>query len=71
MKRKRITLNDTVDQLLKEGFSDVLVDACGLWVRQPDNVKARYGKLFVSYVDRTYDGHIAFVEVERPSACFL
>lgn len=71
MRRKRITLNDMVDQLLKEGFSDVLVDACGLWVRQPDNVKARYGKLFVSYVDRTYDEHIAFVEVERPSACFL
>ena len=71
MRRKRITLNDTVDQLLKEGFSDVLVDTCGLWIRQPDNVKDRYGKLFVSYVDRTYDEHIAFVEVERPSECFL
>ena len=71
MRRKRITLNDTVDQLLKEGFSDVLVDTCGLWVRQPDNVKARYGKLFVSWVDRTYDEHVAFVEVERTSAWFL
>ena len=71
MRRTRITLHDMVDQLLKEWFSDVLVDTCGLWIRQPDNVKARYGKLFVSYVDRTYDKHIAFVEVERPSACFL
>lgn len=71
MRRKRITLNDTVDQLLKEGFSDVLVDTCGLWIRQPDSVKARYGNLFVGYVDRTYDEHIAFVEVERPSAWFL
>ena len=71
MRRKRITLNNMVDQLLKEGFSDVLVDTCGLWVRQPDNIKARYGNLFVSYVDRTYDEHIAFVEVERPSARFL
>ncbi len=71
MRRKRITLNDTVDQLLKEGFSDVLVDACGLWVRQPDSVKARYGKLFVRYVDRTYDDHTAFVEVEYPALWFL
>lgn len=71
MRRKRITLNDMVDQLLKEGFSDVLVDTCGLWIRQPDNVKARYGKLFVGYVDRIYDEHIAFVEVERPAAWFL
>lgn len=71
MRRKRITLNDMVDQLLKEGFSDVLVDACGLWVRQPDNVKYRYGQLFVGYVDRTYDEHIAFVEVELPSAGFI
>ena len=71
MRRKQITLHDMVDQLLKEGFSDVLVDTCGLWVRQPDNVKARYGKLFVSYVDRTYDEHIAFVEVEYPALWFL
>ena len=71
MIRKRITLNDMVDQLLKEGFSDVLVDACGLWVRQPDSVKYRYGQLFVGYVDRTYDEHIAFVEVELPSAGFI
>lgn len=71
MRRKRITLNDMVDQLLKEGFSDVLVDTCGLWVRQPDNVKARYGKLFVGYVDKTFDEHIAFIEVERPTGCFL
>lgn len=71
MRRKRITLNDTVDQLLKEGFSDVLVDACGLWVRQPDGVKARYGTLFVRYVDRSYDDYIAFVEVEYPALWFL
>lgn len=71
MRRKRITLNDMVDQLLKEGFSDVLVDTCGLWVRQPDNVKARYGKLFVGYVDKTFDEHIAFIEVEKPTGCFL
>lgn len=71
MKRKLITLNEMVDQLLKEGFSDVLVDTCGLWIRQPDNIKKRYGRLFVGYVDRTYDEHVAFVEVERPCAQFL
>lgn len=71
MRRKRITLNDMVDQLLNEGFSDVLVDTCGLWARQPDNVKARYGKLFVGYVDKTFDEHIAFIEVERTTGCFL
>ena len=71
MRRKRITLHDMVDPLLKEGFSYVLVDASGLWERQPYNVKARYGKLFVRYVDRTYDDHTAFVEVEYPALWFL
>lgn len=71
MRRRRITLNDAVDQLLKEGFSDVLVDTCGLWIRQPENIKKRYGGLFISYIDRKYDEHIAFIEVERPAAWFL
>ena len=64
MKRLRVTVNMAIDELLKEGFSDVLVDRCGLWVRQPDNVKKRYSSLFVDYIDRKYDENIAYLQIE-------
>lgn len=71
MRKKRITVNQAVERLLKEGFSDALVNYCGLWVRQPEGVKKKYGGLFVGYIDREYDEHIAYIQIEEQPQRFI
>lgn len=64
-RKKRITVEEATEMLFQEGFSDALIDVCGLWKRQPDWVKKRYEHKFVQYISRDYDETIAYVEVEH------
>ena len=64
--KTKITLEQAVNDLLEEGYSDILVDACGLWKRQPDIIKEKLLKKYIGYVDRKYtdDKSIAYIEME-------
>lgn len=63
--RKRLTVEEAVEYLLRKGFSNVLVDACGLWLRQNEQTKKRLGSKYTSCIDEKYDETIAYVEVEN------
>ena len=63
-RKKRITVEQATKLVFQEGFSDALIDVCGLWKRQPDWIKKKCGGKFVWYIDRDYDETIAYIEVE-------
>lgn len=61
---KRMTVEKAVNYLLRKGFSDVLVNVCGLWLKQDERTKERYASKYVWTIDETYDETIAYLEVE-------
>lgn len=62
---KKMTVEEAVGYLLRKGFSDVLLDACGLWIRQDERTKKRFAKRYVGHIDETYDEAIAYIEIEN------
>lgn len=60
------TLKHTMDIIHRRGYSDALIDRCGMWSRLDDVIKKRHQNKYVRYIIWNYDEDegIVYIELE-------
>lgn len=62
----KLTLKQAIETIKKSGYSDALIDRCGLWSRVTDEVRQRYQNRYIRAIVWDYDRDegIAYIETE-------